>query len=110
MRYQYTATVVKVVDGDTVDLEVDLGLRVYHKGRFRLAHINAPEHNAEGGTAATEYLKTLLPVGAEVLVLTHKDQTEKYGRWLVSVSAGETNVNTAMIQAGHAQPYEGGKR
>jgi len=72
---------VKVVDGDTVDLDVDVGFRVTHRIRVRLAGYNAPEvHNVpktgedyQKGVRVSEYLKTLLEdTPAELRVRTYK--------------------------------------
>lgn len=84
--YAYRATVTKVVDGDTVDVDLDLGVHVVlHSERLRLRHVNAPEHGTAAGDAATKRLRELLPVGTRVYVRTELDRTEKYGRLLAVV-------------------------
>ena len=107
--YTYTALVARVVDGDTVDLVVDLGLRVGTKGRFRLAGLNAAEHNTDAGVVATHALEGLLPVGSEVQISTHKDSTEKYGRWLATVfkPGSQDSINQQMISLGYAKAWDG---
>jgi micrococcal nuclease len=110
--YQYSAVVLAVIDGDTVDLDCDLGFDIRRKDRIRLYGINAPERNAPGGPEATAALRSMLPVGAAVVLDTYKDKTEKYGRYLGTISVGSPAVivNDQMVADGHAVPYFGGKR
>jgi len=119
MTYEYHATVLRVVDGDTLDLDVDLGFHIHVQQRVRLAGINAPEHTTDAGRAALEKLSALL-MTTEIGVLFPKvtinsqkpPRFEKYGRWLadVTTSYGES-VSELMLASGHAQPWDGkGKR
>jgi len=121
MLYTYRATVLHVVDGDTLDLSVSLGFDVTFKGRFRMAGINTPESYGPDacaeGRAAKQYLADTLPEGTNVVVRTTKDRKEKYGRFLAEVFAVDgsgqplpTSVNQTMVDAGHAKPYSGGAR
>lgn len=72
------ATIVDVIDGDTIKLDIDLDLRAAFTGfRFRLSGLNAWEHGTEAGDAAKEHLTQVLPVGKQVVVTTVKDY--KYG-------------------------------
>lgn len=110
--YEYRATVLRVVDGDTIDATVDLGFDVHVNQRFRLYGINAPETRGESrdaGKAAKAYLQTLLTTHAgktgELTIQTRKDDREKYGRYLAVLLAGDANLNHLMIAAGHAVPY-----
>lgn len=106
MRYVYRATVARVVDGDTVDLTVDLGLRITTHLRVRLLGINAPERGKPGGDAATAALRTWLPSGASVTVQTFKDPGDKYGRWLGTVTTADgADVGDEMITTGNAIAY-----
>jgi micrococcal nuclease len=111
--YEYRARIVRVIDGDTVEAEIDLGFHVRFTVTLRLAGINAPETKGTErprGLAATRYLERLLNewTGAsrELLVRTHKDVTEKYGRYLAELIAGEVNLNQALVAAGHAVPAQ----
>jgi micrococcal nuclease len=108
--YEYTARVIRVVDGDTLWLDVDLGFDVARKDSFRLWGINAPEHGTPEGDAATQWLKDQLAGLETVRVATQKDKREKYGRYLATLWVGSRCVNTDMVEAGHAVPYGGGKR
>lgn len=104
--YEYRATIIRIVDADTVWLEVDLGFDVKRKDSFRLYGINAPEMSTAEGVNAkmwlTEYLK-----GGPLVITTEKDRREKYGRYLATLWVGGQNVNQALIEAGHAVPYQG---
>jgi len=129
--YEYRAKVLSVQDGDTVTLDIDLGLSVHVHERCRLYGINAPETHGvrkdseeyKRGMEAAEFLRNMIE-GKEVLIRTHKDKKGKYGRYLVeifeyAVTDGRfgpifprllTRVNAEMVKAGHAVPYFGGKR
>lgn len=104
--YEYAAKVVKVVDGDTVDLEVDLGFSITLKERFRLHRINAPEKRGPSkpqGEESTLHLMKLTD-GVEITIKTIKDQKEKYGRFLVEIyrKSDGACLNDLMVHDGHA--------
>ena len=104
--FEYRATVLRVVDGDTVDVEIDLGLDIRHRTRLRLYGINAPEvrgPSRESGKASADALRGLIADSPDVIVQTVKDRREKYGRYLATIWAGETNVNEAMVTMGFAE-------
>jgi endonuclease YncB( thermonuclease family) len=113
--FVYPAKVVRVVDGDTVSVElvlidVDLGfnvnVRVPHVITLRLGGINAPETSTDAGKVASVFLKTLLEPGTDCTVYTVKDRTEKYGRYLAWIHIdGDEFVNDIMIAKGHAIEY-----
>jgi endonuclease YncB( thermonuclease family) len=112
--YEYRLEVRRVVDGDTVHARVDLGCDVRLDLTLRLAGIDAPELPTVEGVAAKEYLEGLLEpsprVPATLLVRTFKDRREKYGRYLGQIiwrfgDGHEADVNKAMLNAGHAQPW-----
>lgn len=105
--YNYMAKVTRVVDGDTIDVEIDLGFDIWHKVRLRLAHIDAYEKSTEIGKEAAAFLKALLE-GFFVEIYTEK--TDKYGRYLATVILNGVNLNDQLISKGYAVPYEGGKR
>jgi len=114
--YEYVAHVRSVYDGDTIRADIDCGFGIWTANQsLRLLGIDAPELGTPGGKEARDYLRTLLPVGANVIIRTVKDETEKYGRLLAAITAtgvdGDSyNVNQQMISDGHAVPYFGGKR
>jgi micrococcal nuclease len=88
VNFIYRATCVKVIDGDTLDLLVDLGFRVFEKVRVRLRGYNAPElHTAEGDVAALNAANVLTPSYGKVPTLTmqsYKDQ-HSFERWICDV-------------------------
>ena len=107
--HHYAATIIRVIDGDTVVADVDLGFRTFTRQTLRLYGINAPEirgFEKQAGLAASEYLKTQLS-RTPITVRTIRDRQGKYGRYLaVLFDAAGKNINREMIQDGHAVPYE----
>jgi micrococcal nuclease len=103
--YNYSAELLRVIDGDTVHLMVDLGMDVKVACKCRLWGINAPEMNTDDGKEAKGFLESLLPVGCNLIVDTFKDRREKYGRYLVKLIKDNTDINFRMIDAGHAVRY-----
>lgn len=110
--FSYRGTVRRVVDGDTVDVELDVGLRITSHQRLRLFGIDAPEVRGperEAGNAATEYLAGLIDnTDGSVWVRTLKDRRGKYGRYLAVLwpASGEgDSLNLQMINAGHATEW-----
>ena len=109
--YQYKVLSFRVIDGDTVDLTLDLGFNIHHKARFRLAGINAPEMRGEsreqGKKSKTALFAYLKQYASFLEAHTEKDKTDKYGRYIVKlfgVVGGSTltNINTAMVYEGFA--------
>jgi micrococcal nuclease len=110
MMYEYNAIVLRVVDGDTVQLYIDLGLHIWRKENSRLAHINAAELNSEDPVERTLAQKAkarveeLLPVGRAVNIVSHS--LDKYGRPLVSVYiAPGVTINSTLVSEGLAKEY-----
>lgn len=105
-----------VVDGDTIDVDIDLGFNVSFSQRVRLAGIDTPESRTSDkfektlGLEAKEYLKSKLKDAKEVVIKTEKpDSSEKYGRilgWLY-VDGDTVSVNDHMIEDGYAWGYLG---
>lgn len=111
--YNYSAVIERVIDGDTVDVILDLGFFIYHKQRVRMAHINAPEKNQTGGKEATDWLMGRLKANTRILVTSQKPHSDdKYGRFLADIYLlGDTvSVNQEMLNLGLATAYEGGAR
>lgn len=106
VEYRYKAKVVKWVDGDTVDLYVDLGFYHFVKTRFRLYGIDTPERGHELWSTATDHASEMAPVDTDVVIEVYKDP-DKYGRWLVNISVAGTSVNESLVAAGLAVPYYG---
>lgn len=107
--YLYNATVVKVVDGDTVDLDIDLGFYMKTRQRIRLANIDAPEMRGkekQQGKEAKAFLKELL-LTEDNKVQVETVKTGKFGRWLgvLYLKQLDHSVNAEMIDKGHAEIY-----
>jgi micrococcal nuclease len=103
----YDAEVVRVIDGDTVELRVDLGFDSWHKGSFRIYGINAREHDAPGGAEAVENLRKLLPVGS--IVGIHSIKPDKFGgRYdaIVTLKEGGVLADT-LVEQSWAAPWDG---
>lgn len=106
--YEYSAIVLRVIDGDTLDLDIDLGLETFRQIRVRLAGLNAAEHGTPAGDAATEFVSEWLnTVAHRVTITTVKDKTEKYGRYLATVAGPHGTLNDALLTTGHALPWDG---
>lgn len=103
--HTYRAIIERWVDGDTVELRVDLGFNTWHEGTFRLAGINTPERGRDGWAEATAAANSAAPVGTEVTASVGKP--DKYGRWLVTLlmDGDEDTLNQQLIDAGYAKPY-----
>ncbi len=109
VRFHYGADVLRVVDGDAIDVRVDLGFRIYREMRVRLYGLDTPEtFGVKKGSGeytaekkATEYLRERIE-GKPVLLRTYKDTAEKYGRYLATVYLDDVNVNEELIRRGYA--------
>ena len=122
--YNYNAKCIKVVDGDTIDAEIDLGFDIKVTKRIRLEGINAPESRTRNlvekklGLAAKEKLKDLLEGAANCFEL-ESQELGKYGRVLgklhINKLAGKDKltqvcINDELVKLGYATEYDGGKR
>lgn len=114
--YIYNGVVTRVIDGDTVEIEVDLGFHLKTTQRFRLVDINAPEMKGamrlEGLAARTHVLACL--AGEKVVIRTTK--SDDFGRWLVRIwfdpfknGSPMVDFNADMVAAGFAVPYREGE-
>ena len=114
--YEYKAIIRRVVDGDTVDVTLDLGFNILYNSRIRLLGINTPESRTRDleekkrGLAAKERVKELCPVGSTIMVETVKDCRCKFGRILGVLWANDVSVNELLVEEGHAVPYYGGSK
>lgn len=112
----YVKKVTKIVDGDTIDVEIDLGFDISFSSRVRLAGIDTPESRTKDkmekslGLEAKAYLKSQIESAKTVVIKTEKmDSSEKYGRilgWLF-LDGSEVSMNEKMIADGYAWGYLG---
>lgn len=83
--FSYRATLLRVVDGDTLELECDLGFRTFVRQVFRLVGVNCPEMNTAEGKAARQYTEAWFASDKQCVIQTVRDKREKYGRYLARV-------------------------
>lgn len=113
--YIYKAKCLRVVDGDTLDAQVDLGFDIHKVIRIRLVGINTPESRTrdleekERGLAAKAFVKDILKKHKNYFILQSQG-VGKYGRCLGEIFLGDTKLNDLLINEGHAVKYYGGKR
>lgn len=100
-EYTYAATVVRVIDGDTLYANVDLGFRMTIQITVRLLGINTPELNTDAGKMVRDYMRTLLE-GQKIVLKTHKDPKDKYGRWLGEIYANDVFINELLVEKNYA--------
>ena len=112
--YEYACKVDRVVDGDTCDVTLDLGVKILHKCRVRLYGIDTPESRTRNkdekarGLLAKAYLEEAIDSGDKVVIQTKlKDSKGKFGRVLGDVVVDGVNINQSMIKAHHAVAYFG---
>jgi micrococcal nuclease len=113
--YEYNVKrVTKVVDGDTIDVDIDLGFDISFSSRVRLAGIDTPESRTKDayekklGAESKEWLKKALEHADKVVIKTEKiNSTEKFGRVLGWLFVDDVNLNLAMIDQGYAWSYMG---
>lgn len=96
--YTYKGKISYVVDGDTYDVIIDLGFLIAHQIRIRLLDLDTPEiygpNACPEGQTVSDYVKTILPEGKEVLLKTYK--TGKYGRWLADITVDDEDLKTLI--------------
>ena len=111
--FEYKCKLVRVVDGDTVDVDIDLGFGVcLRKQRIRLYGIDTPESRTSDpiekvyGNAAKDFLVKWTGAG-ELRIKTHKDAKGKFGRILGELWTFDTNINQTLVDNHHAVRYHG---
>ena len=118
--HTYRCTILRVVDGDTVDVDIDLGFGVWNRGeRIRVLGIDTPESRTRDkvektyGILAKNFVKSYLPVGSVQTLQTEKDSTGKFGRILGKFlvydkkTDREMHLGDIMIREHLAVKYEG---
>ena len=113
--YTYRAKVNRIIDGDSVVLDLDLGFDTWINNQsIRLVGVDAPESRTRDlvekqfGNLAKERVKELLEIGSYVIIKTYKDKEGKFGRILGEiVTSEEININDLLIEERLAVYYEG---
>lgn len=100
--FQYAATLNRVIDGDTVILNVDLGFHLTGALTFRLRGVNTPERGEPGWGEAKAYLEQRL-TGKPLGIRTHKGQT--FARWLADVYVDGRNLADDIVTDGYGVRY-----
>jgi len=116
MYEYYVKEVTKIVDGDTIDVIMDLGFDIHFKSRVRLAGIDTPESRTRDldekklGLEAKHYLEAKINEAESVVIHTEKSNSSgKFGRVLgwIHLDHNEKSVNQEMVEKGYAWEYEG---
>ena len=113
--YEYSCRIVRVVDGDTVDIDIDLGFDLWlKKQRIRLYGVDTPESRTRNkeekvrGLLSKKYLQDAIKKSKKLTIKTHKgSETGKFGRILGEVFADGKNLNLQMCKEGYAVAYYG---
>lgn len=111
--YEYQATLVKVIDGDTVDLSVDLGFYTTLQCRLRLVGVDTPERGKPGYQEAKEFVHaTLYATHLKIRTIKHPSKSlDKYGRFLADIILPDgASLSVLLIQNNLARPYDGGAK
>jgi micrococcal nuclease len=111
--YEYKATVKRIIDGDSIVLDIDLGFYMFmNETKIRLYGLDTPEMNSEDpllrlqAIMATRYLFDNLNIGEKVTIKTVLDKREKYGRLLATIITNDgLNINEGLIQNKLAVSY-----
>ena len=111
--YEYKCNITRIVDGDTVDAEIDLGFDIVYKSRVRLYGIDTPESRTRDldekarGKLASQFLSTNILHADNLVIQTKLDKKGKFGRVLGVIVADDVDLNQAMIDNYLAVAYTG---
>ena len=112
--YEYRAKVIKVIDGDTIDVDIDLGFGVIlAKQRIRLYGIDTPESRTSDkvekfyGKLSSAFMKDHCPRGSYITLRTYLDSKGKYGWILGEIIVDDINLNKLMVEKSLAVEYNG---
>jgi len=111
--YEYKCNITRVVDGDTVDAEIDCGFDIIFKSRIRLYGIDTPESRTRNldekarGKLASQFIKDKIAEAKLVKVKTKLDKKGKFGRVLGSIIADDVDLNEQMVKNYLAVAYFG---
>lgn len=111
--YQYKAKVEKIVDGDTIDVVIDLGFKITTFQRIRMAKINTPEtynvkkdsEEYQKGLASKNYVEQRIAANNNEILLETERVTEKYGRYIGTIYLADstTSLNDELVENGLAK-------
>ena len=107
--YEYEAEVIRVIDGDTIVLRIDLGFKLSWKVSCRLHGIDCPELRSKSAServaakVAKDFTQGELAIGSTVLV--YSIELDKYGRPLVDIFYGDKHLNEELVSNNHAKLY-----
>ena len=111
--YEYRCNITRVVDGDTVDAEIDCGFDIIYKSRIRLYGIDTPESRTRNldekarGKLASQFIKDKIAAAKLVKVKTKLEKKGKFGRVIGSIIADDLDLNQTMIEKHLAVAYFG---
>ena len=112
--FEYQCKIVKVIDGDTADVDIDLGFGVWmKKQRVRFYGVDTPESRTSDkeekvyGLIAKEFVLSHLPIGSTQVLRTKKDGVGKYGRILGEFVVDDTTLNQLLIDTHNGVAYFG---
>jgi micrococcal nuclease len=111
--YEYTLKNIRVIDGDTIEADIDLGFHVTIRKKLRLAGVNAPEMKSQDpaernlAVGAKGYVQTYVYNNPYLIGITSKDKVDKYDRMLVEVRApgADVSLNSLLLLSGNAVKY-----
>ena len=122
-EYKYNAVVSRIIDGDTIYVDINLGFNIiFRKQQIRLYGIDTPESRTRNleekikGIEATNFLKDRIKVGDDIIISTLKyNHKGKFGRFLAEIYYFDSennlmNLNIELLESGNAVPYFGGQK
>lgn len=104
-KWRAPATIVRWLDGDTVEVSIDLGWRISLSTKIRLRNVYAPELPTPGGVRAKEAAEQMLPVGSNVLLESYR--LDKYGRSESEIFFNDSNIGARLVAGGFATNSDG---
>jgi micrococcal nuclease len=111
--FEYSAKLVRIIDGDTFLLDVDCGFNITVRERFRLSRVNAPELMSISGMQARTFVALQLSKATALQIRSEKSRQEKYGRWLCELyfqtaDSGDQwqSLNQLLLDTHHAVPMK----
>jgi micrococcal nuclease len=115
--FRFNANLVRVVDGDTVDADIELGFSVFMRDRIRLMGIDTPESRTRnlqekswGMAAKHRLIELLAETNGEFTLVTEDMEKGKFGRVLGTIEINGKDANQTLIEENFAIPYEGGNK